>query len=66
MKIFQFNYTYLAYVDYVLITEIFNENCRVFEFKCGTKLYLIQSGYIITTFAKFLLYLKTICRKPRQ
>ena len=50
MKIFQFNDTYLAYVDYVLITEIFNE---IFEFKCGTKLYLIQSGYIITTFAKF-------------
>ena len=58
---------YIGYIAYVLITEIFRtSHCRVFAFKCGTKLYLIQSGYIITTIAKFLLYLKTICRKPRQ
>ena len=61
MKIFQFNYMYIGYVAYVLIPHR-----RVFEYKCGKKLYLIQSGFIITTFAKFLLYLKTICRKPRQ
>ena len=32
MKIFQFNYTYLAYVDYVLITEIFNEKRAIVEY----------------------------------